>query len=93
DHPDCDGGLFGVDRVQQRVGFLVPALQPYGPAELGFQLSPFVGVLAACGQRGPEPRLRRLRIIEVPEVVQGLLLQHSACSQSSPAASSCALLM
>ena len=34
-HAHGDGGLVGIDRVQQGVGFLEAALQPDGPSQLG----------------------------------------------------------
>ncbi len=65
-HPDGDGGFVAVDRVQQRVGFLVPALQPDGPAQLGGKLGPFVGVVAVLGRCRPEAGFRKGGVIEVP---------------------------
>ena len=65
-HPDGDGGLVAVDRVQQRVGFLVPALQPDGPAELGGQLRALVGVVGGIGRCRPEAGFRDGRILKIP---------------------------
>ncbi|WCI07554.1 hypothetical protein PJ267_11685 [Arthrobacter sp. OVS8] len=65
-HPDRDGGLVAVDRVQQCVGFLVPALQADGPAELGGQLRTLVCVVGGIGRCRPEAGFREGGVIEVP---------------------------
>ena len=65
-HPHRDGGLVGVDRVQQRVGFLEAALQPDRPAQLGGKLGPFVGVVAVLGHCRAESVFRKGGVIEVP---------------------------
>ena len=79
-HPDRHGGLVGIDRIQQGVGFLVAALQPDGPSQLGGELGAFVGVVAfICGRR-PEPGFGPGGVVEVPQLVKGFLFQHPSCS-------------
>ena len=93
-HANGNGGLVRIDRVEEGVGLLVAALQPDGPTQLRSELGPFIGVVAFVSGGDPEPGFGEGGVVEVPQLVKGLLIKHpKAPAQFTPAASSWALLM